>query len=120
VLHGCRHATYKEQKVSKYDAENTTASSIGPFPDKRRNRLTPLLLNQLDPCDIVDGVLMSAGYLGHDFVIAGEMRETCPECKTIPLQLVLLQPGVKRAHMLCPTCTRCFDACYEDGSSALL
>ncbi|MFI4940496.1 MAG: hypothetical protein ACHP7O_09190 [Burkholderiales bacterium] len=106
--------------MSKYDANNTTGSGIGPFQDKRRSQKIPLTLNELDPCDIVEGVLMSEGYLGHDFVIAGEMREICPECKTTLLQLVLLQPGVKRAHMLCPACTRCFDACYEDGSSALL
>lgn len=88
--------------------------------DKRQNSSTMLMLIQLDPASIVDCVKIDQGYLAHDFAIAGEMRETCPECKTSHLKLVLLQNGVKRAHMFCEQCTRCFDACYPDGYSALL
>ena len=78
------------------------------------------MLIQLDPATLVDCVRVEDGYLADDIVTAGEMRETCPECKTTHLKLVLLQKGVKRAHMFCEKCTRCFDVCYASGSSALL
>ena len=106
--------------MSKYDATNTLGSVRNSVLDKRRDHVEPLMLMQIDPSTIVDGMFVNGGYLTQDFAIAGEMRETCPECQTIHLSLVLLQHGVKRAHLFCKKCTRCFDACYPTGESALL
>jgi hypothetical protein len=104
--------------VEKYDTRKATNSGTSSFPDKRREDTTLMMFNQVDPSDIVDGIATSEGYLARDFVVAGEIRETCPECKTTPLKLVLL-PGVKSAHLFCPTCRGCFDACYVNGSPVL-
>lgn len=73
----------------------------------------------LNPSAVVDGVPLQDGYLAHDIAYAGEMREVCPVCQDTHLQLVLRQKFVKRPHMFCPQCTRCFDGCYADGSPAL-
>jgi hypothetical protein len=54
-----------------------------------------------------------------DLRLFGQMRETCPECRTTHLQLVLRQKHVKLAHLFCLQCKKCFDACYPNGSSAL-
>lgn len=105
--------------MNKSDEGNMTDSGANSYLDKRRQNATPFTLKQLDPRYIVDGVPTSSGYLARDFIAAGEIRETCPECKTTHLNLVLLQAGVIKAHLVCPTCTRCFEAFYEDGSSVL-
>jgi hypothetical protein len=105
--------------MSESTTGNTSETGANSFLNKRRHDATPLLFKQLDPLSIVDGVLTNTGYLAHDFVVAGEIRETCPECKTTHLKLVLLQVGVIKAHLVCTTCTRCFDVFYPDGSSAL-
>ncbi|MBC7859293.1 MAG: hypothetical protein H7Z39_11060 [Burkholderiaceae bacterium] len=87
-----------------------------------RNRIIDapaLVLVQLDPTEVVDGVpLEDDGYLADDFMIQGEMRETCPACPTEHLQMVLRQDNVKRAHLFCQRCTRCYDASYPDGTPA--
>lgn len=101
-------------------SKSETVDATRPGAEKRQNSAALLMLIQLDPASIVDCVHVKEGYLAHDFAVAGEMRETCPECKTTHLKLVLLQNGVKRAHMFCERCTRCYDACYPDGYSALL
>ena len=106
--------------MSKSDTIDAASSSNRSIADKRQNSVALLMLIQLDPSSIVDCLPVNGGYLAHEFAVAGEMRETCPECKTTHLKLVLLQNGVKRAHMFCEKCTRCFDACYPDGYSALL
>lgn len=106
--------------MSNSDAIDKPSSGASSFADKRRINETPFLLMPLDPSSVVDGVVMNEGYFAHDFAVAGDMREICPECKTTHLQLVLLQKGVKRAHMVCEKCLRCFDACTADGHSALL
>jgi hypothetical protein len=109
----------RSQTVSEPSATEYSSVLRSDPADKRQNPPTPLLLVPLDPASIIDGVRVKDGYLAQDFKIAGQMRETCPECKTVHLKLVLLQSGVRRAHMFCEQCTRCFDACYPDGYSAL-
>lgn len=89
----------------------------------KRNDSEPqpiLLLLELNPIAVVEGVrLEDDGYRTDDINTYGAMRETCPGCDSAHLQLVLKQTNVRRAHVFCPQCTRCFDALYEDGTSAL-
>jgi hypothetical protein len=87
--------------------------------DKRHKEGPLLILIELDPSVVVDGAWLHECYVTGEVVFAGEMRETCTNCKDIRLQLVLRQEFVKRAHLFCKECTRCFDARYPDGSEAL-
>ena len=77
-------------------------------------------LAELDPQCVVDGERTGAGYQADDVVSSGAMREVCPACAGVPLQLVLRYGRVIRTHLFCTHCTRCFDAVYPDGSSALM
>ncbi len=86
--------------------------------DHRHDATDSLLLVQLDPSTLVDGIAVANGYLAHEFSATGQMRETCPVCKTVHLKLVLRQNHVRKAHMFCEQCTRCFDALFQDGSPA--
>lgn len=88
--------------------------------DKRQYDTNLFVLIELDPMTVVDCEPVAGGcYLAEPIVMSGEMRETCPVCKTAHLKMVLRQKRVKQAHMFCEQCTRCFDACYPDGTSAL-
>ena len=89
------------------------------LPEHRHNEEDLLVLVQIDPETLVHGERVKDGYLAEDIVVTGQMRETCPVCKTVHLKLVLRQKNVRRAHMFCEQCTRCFDARYADGSPAL-
>ena len=88
-------------------------------PGKRGTQPTRLALVELDPRSVVNGVRVASGFLGEDAPSVGMMRESCPYCGGLPLQLVLRQGHVIRSHLVCKACTRCFDATYPDGSSAL-
>ena len=77
-------------------------------------------LAELDPQWVIAGERTGAGYRADDVVSSGAMREQCPSCFGLPLQLVLRHARVIRTHLFCPNCTRCFDAIYPDGSSALM
>jgi hypothetical protein len=87
--------------------------------EQRHDQAALLTLVELDPPMVVDGAWLHDCYVSGDIKFSGEMREVCPECEGVHLQLVLRQDFVKRAHMFCPECTRCFDARYADGSAAL-
>ena len=96
------------------------ANSAGTAAQEHRHNDPDLFyLVQLDPSTLVDGVAVENGYLADDIVMTGGMRETCPVCKTAHLKMVLRQKNVKRAHMFCEQCTRCFDAVYRNGMPAL-
>lgn len=87
---------------------------------EQRHEKPPLMtLVDLDPALVADGAWLHECYLTGDITFSGEVREVCPDCEGVHLQLVLRQEFVKRAHMYCPECTRCFDARYPDGSAAL-
>jgi hypothetical protein len=88
--------------------------------EHRKSEIDLLPLVEVEPFDVVDGIRVADGYLTGDIVISGAMRELCPECKTEHLKLVLRQEHVKRTHMFCESCTRCFDARYPDGTPALV
>lgn len=79
----------------------------------------PLLLLELDPQSVIEGVRVEQGFEAEDPRTFGAMREVCPACQDVNLQLVLRQERVKRAHLFCPQCTRCYAATYPDGSCAL-
>lgn len=86
----------------------------------RRNPYAPeFTLIELDPRDIIDGIQLEQGYASEDAPHSGSLRETCPYCPGVPLQLVLRFRHVKRSHVFCRSCTRCYDALYPDGTSAL-
>jgi hypothetical protein len=78
-----------------------------------------LTLLELDPARVIEGERTGEGYLAPDPNMFGAMRETCPVCQDVNLQLILRQDRVKLAHLFCPQCTRCYDARYPDGSPAL-
>lgn len=79
-----------------------------------------LTLQELDPVEVLEGVRVEQGYLTKEEPMTfGAMRELCPVCQDVHLQLVLRQERVRLAHLFCRKCTRCFDARYADGSCAL-
>jgi len=103
------------------------APSVAPASRAPRSAAPPeraaatlFSLIDLDPQWVVDGERTGAGYRADDVVSSGAMREQCPACDGAPLQLVLRHARVIRTHLFCPHCTRCFDAVYPDGSSALM
>lgn len=98
----------------------TDANTAEPAAERRYHRNPEFLLFPLDPRDIIDGQLTANGYLAEQVTNVGNMREHCPHCENVALQLVLRHKQVKRTHLYCPCCTRCFDALYPDGQSALL
>jgi len=92
---------------------------ISPRPQRRREALAVTLM-ELDPRDVVDGVLLENGlFLAPDPTPVGSMRELCPHCEGVALQLVLRRHHVKRSHLFCEHCTRCYDAQCEGGYSIL-
>lgn len=87
---------------------------------ERRNRTVPFFtLKQLAPWDVADRVMLEEGYASEDATPSGKMREVCPYCSNVPLALILRYRHIKRSHLFCENCTRCFDALYPDGTSAL-
>jgi hypothetical protein len=78
-----------------------------------------LTLVEVDPGRVVAGTMSPAGLVAQDISAVGQMRETCPHCPGVPLQLVLRMNHVIHPHLFCRHCTRCFDAFFPDGRSAL-
>ena len=105
--------------MSGSESKRSAASDGVAILEQRHDQAALLTLVELDPPAVADGVWLHECYVSGDIKFSGEMREVCPECEEIHLQLVLRQDFVKRAHMFCPECTRCFDARYADGSAAL-
>lgn len=99
-------------------ASSVLANSRRLNPDRREKTPTGLSLVQVDPRLVVRGVRAAAGLVVKDVEPVGKVREMCPHCDT-PLQLVLRDKDVIRSHLYCSECTRCFDARYPDGRSAL-
>ena len=90
-----------------------------PPPDGRRGvGSAAFSLRELSSADVVDADVRCAGLLAEDARPVGQMREACPGCSQ-PLHLVLRHRSVTRTHLFCQRCSRCFDACLADGSSAL-
>ncbi len=88
--------------------------------ERREQQPPPMLtLLELDPRTVIDGVRVEQGFEAQDAKTFGAMREFCPACQDVNLQLVLRQERVKIAHLFCPQCTRCYTASYPDGSCAL-
>jgi hypothetical protein len=101
-------------------AEILKQQSLEKELSERRKRTTPsFTLIELDPQDVIDGMMLEEGYVSEDATPVGKMRENCPYCSNVPLQLILRYKHVKRSHLFCENCTRCFDATYPDGTSAL-
>lgn len=87
--------------------------------ERRHTRTHEFTLVQLDPREVIEGVMIADGYQSEDAPSAGSMREHCPYCIGVQLQLILRYKFVKRSHLFCTSCTRCYDALYPDGTSAL-
>lgn len=87
---------------------------------KRTHESVRFTLVELDPTLVVEGVMVTDGFMAEAVTPAGQMREACPNCEDEPLQLVLRYEHVIRPHLFCVRCTRCYDAVYPDGTSALL
>ncbi len=90
------------------------------YAERRRKSAASFTLVQIAPWEVVDGEMLEQGYASDDASAAGKMREVCPYCRHVPLNLILRHRHVKRAHLFCENCTRCFDALYPDGTSALV
>lgn len=90
-----------------------------PFPAGRRHHAANedrLILRELNPDDVIDHLAAGGAIEAISF---GTVRETCPNCATTHLQLVLRQESVRIAHLFCVDCESCFDACYANGTPAL-
>ncbi|MFL9926882.1 hypothetical protein PQR62_21605 [Herbaspirillum lusitanum] len=85
-------------------------------------RSTPLTLSliELNPQDVVEGLMTEKGFVAAEVTPVGPMREACPHCSGVALQLVLRHRHVKRSHLFCRVCTRCYDAVTENGHSVLM
>jgi len=91
-----------------------------PFPAGRRHHAANedrLILRELNPDDVIDQLARDGDAI--DAVSFGTVRETCPNCATSHLRLVLRQESVRVAHLFCVDCESCFDASYTNGSPAL-
>ncbi|WP_426100302.1 hypothetical protein [Massilia sp. TSP1-1-2] len=75
-----------------------------------------LVLSELDPEQVIDHLEPDDKV---ELITFGTVRETCPNCRTAHLKLVLRQRRVRVAHLFCAGCLCCFDAHYVNGSSAL-
>ena len=89
------------------------------YAERRNRNVSFFTLKQLAPWEVVDGEMLEEGYASEDAMPSGKMREVCPYCTNTPLALILRHKHVKRAHLFCQNCTRCFDALFPDGTSAL-
>ena len=100
----------------------STSSSSSGKPDSRRMPAgaTSFSLFEVPPQLVVKGVVLEDVLLAEDVTPVGQMRETCPYCGGVPLQLVLRSDHVILPHLFCEQCTRCFEATYPDGRSALM
>jgi len=86
--------------LKKFSQQNET--------QERRESSNPhFTLVQLDPRCVIHGSQQENGYFTEEITPAGTMREVCPHCDNVPLQLILRYKHVIRAHLLCPQCTRC-------------
>ena len=98
-------------------------SSSPHLPERPRyeQRTTTLLLKlvELDPREVIDGIMTPGGYLTADVIPVGPMREACPHCEGVALQLVLRHRHVRRSHLFCRVCTRVYDALNDSGYSVL-
>ncbi|HAT31852.1 MAG TPA: hypothetical protein DCW29_13645 [Janthinobacterium sp.] len=91
-----------------------------PLDNRQADAAMPaLVLLEIDPAVVVNGERHDDVYVAEDVRTYGAMRETCPMCIGKHLQLVLRQKDVRLAHLFCANCTRCYDARFADGSSAL-
>ncbi|MDP2368108.1 hypothetical protein [Rhodoferax sp.] len=86
--------------------------------DLRVRRATALDLIELDPRLVIGGEVTPTGLSAPPVMPVGTMREACPHCHA-PLKLVLRYKHVIRSHLYCDQCTRCYDAVYANGRSAL-
>lgn len=99
----------------------SSLTEIAGNHDQRHKRVAPFYLIELDPQLVVDGNVTEAGFLSEGEVdSAGKMRELCPYCTDVPLQLALRSKHVIRTHLYCDKCTRCFDVVFPDGSLAFV
>ncbi len=95
-------------------------SQTDPAPAGRRHVPAPdevLVFTELDPASVIDND--SPPGQPCELITFGDTREHCPSCQTKHLKLVLRQRNVRMAHLFCPTCERCFDAHYPNGTAAL-
>lgn len=87
-------------------------------PPEPKRTLFSLL--ELHPQMVMDGELLGEVFEADPVTPAGSTREQCPHCAGQSLQLVLREGRVIRPFLFCPQCTRCYDAVYPDGRSALM
>lgn len=79
-----------------------------------------LHLIELPPPAVVECKQIDNGcYIAPNIVIGAALRESCPHCGEGHLKMVLRQRYVRRSHVYCERCTRCFEAKLPDGSLAL-
>lgn len=107
----------------QFESHSRSAESPGAVarqaPDKRVREAGLMRLLELDPRRVIKTATLACGTLQDSVAPVATMRETCPHCTGVPLQLVLRYQQVLQSHLFCPTCHRCYDAIRPDGRSAL-
>lgn len=78
-----------------------------------------MVLVELDPQSVVKGVYAEDCLMADGASPIGRVREKCPHCGDVSLQLVLRYRSVIWSHFYCGKCMRCFDGLLSDGRSAL-
>ena len=108
--------------MKKDKPAGTKNASLISGLEKRENDTDLLILVELDASTVEEqaSVRLDDGYVVSDIITSGTMRESCPECQTGNLKLVLLGKRATKAHANCELCGRYFDAYHPDGTLALL
>jgi hypothetical protein len=97
---------------------NGIATDSAPPSRRQRVRVVlPLQLSEVPAAEVIDAAAEADAPV--DLISFGQVRETCPKCETVHLSLILRQKMVRREHLFCAECGRCFSARYPDGSCAL-
>lgn len=95
------------------------SDNIKKTAERRSPSSSSLILQELDPTLAIAGEIIGDCLLLPDIQSVGSMRECCPHCGDEALQLHLRYRHVKRSHLFCNRCHRCYDALHPDGSSAI-
>lgn len=107
-------------QFESHSSRADSSSSLARQATDKRVRATGLMrLLELDPRLVVNAAVLESGTLQESVAPVATMRETCPHCAGVPLQLVLRYQQVLQSHLFCPACHRCYDAIRPDGRSAL-
>ncbi len=103
--------------LQAFETPSSHAPASHPVHGRRqRHPEDSLLLTELSPHIVIDHRDDGKPV---NLTTFGTVRETCPKCMQMHLNLILRQRNVRTAHLFCAECQSCFDAHYPSGASAL-